>query len=117
MALVPKTKRRPSLRLSITASPNFGFKMGFLEICDKAISAIKEKKKTRHIDQCTPIHPIENPAKAGPNTEANCQVVLLQVAAFGYTFFGTIKANQGKYGRPQKCPNDSPDEYEQINGI
>ena len=33
-----------------------------------------------------------NPAKAGPNTEAICQVELLQVAALGYNFLGTIKA-------------------------
>ena len=35
---------------------------------------------------------MENPANAGPNTDANCHVVLLQVAAFGYIFLGTIKA-------------------------
>ena len=43
-------------------------------------------------DQCTPIQLIENPAKAGPKTDAICQVELLQVAAFGYNFLGTISA-------------------------
>ena len=48
--------------------------------------------KTIHKDQWTPIQLIVNPAKAGPKTEAICQVELLQVAAFGYTFLGTISA-------------------------
>ena len=39
--------------------------------------------KTILNDQCTPIQLIENPAKAGPKTEAICHVELLQVAAFG----------------------------------
>ena len=52
------------------------------------------------MELCTPIHAIQNPAKAGPKTMASCQVELLQVAALGYTFFGTIKATNEKMVGP-----------------
>ncbi|NRS90311.1 hypothetical protein HNQ02_003249 [Flavobacterium sp. 7E] len=47
------------------------------------IKANSEHPKTKHIDQCTPIQLIENPATAGPTTEAICHTELLQVAALG----------------------------------
>ena len=46
---------------------------------------------------------IENPAVAGPNTEASCQVVLLQVAAFGYNLLGTSKAIKEKIVGPKNA--------------
>ena len=101
MALLLKTKRNPSFKLSITGSPILGFKMGFLEIRRRKRSATNENPKIKHMDQCTPIQPILNPAKAGPITEATCHVELLQVAAFGYIFFGYDQCNQGKYRRAQ----------------
>ena len=45
---------------------------------------------------------IETPANAGPNIEANCQVELLQVAAFGNNYLGTIKDNNEKIVGPRK---------------
>ena len=61
-----------------------------------------------HIDQCTPIKLIEKPAKAGPRTEAICHVVLLQVAAFGYIFLGTIKAINEKIVGPKNARTKPP---------
>ena len=61
-----------------------------------------------HIDQCTPIQLMENPAKAGPITAANCQVELLQVAAFGYIFLGTIKAINEKMVGPKNARTNPP---------
>ena len=58
--------------------------------------------KTKHKDQCTPIQLIVNPATAGPKIEAICQVELLQVAAFGYAFFGTIRAINEKIVGPKR---------------
>ena len=64
-------------------SPIFGFKIGFVAICVKVSKAKTEHPKTKHIDQCTPNHVIENPATADPTTVAVCQTELLQVAALG----------------------------------
>ena len=81
--LLVYTNFRPSFKLSIIGSPIFGFKIGFLEICVKTNKAKIEQAKIVHIDQCTPIQVIENPATAGPTTAPICQTELLQVAAFG----------------------------------
>src|SRR5690606_3507363 len=83
MALLLNTNRSPSPRLWKTGSPNLGFIMGFLRIWNRKARAKREKKKIRHMDQCTPIQLMEKPARAGPSTTANCQVELLQVAALG----------------------------------
>ena len=100
--LVPNTNFTPSFRLFITGSPILGFKIGFFLILVKIRSAIKEKAKMRHMDQCTPIKFILKPAKAGPRTAAICQTELLQVAALGYTFLGTINAKRENMVGPKK---------------
>ena len=58
--------------------------------------------------QCTPIQLIENPANAGPKTDANCQVELLHVAALGYIFLGTIKAINENMVGPKKDRTNPP---------
>ena len=55
------------------------------------------------MDQCTPIKFMLNPAKAGPSTAAICQTELLQVAALGYTFLGTINANNENMVGPKNA--------------
>ncbi len=60
------------------------------------------KPKTIHKVQCTPIQLIDTPAIAGPKTDAICQVELLQVAAFGYARFGTIRAINENIVGPKK---------------
>ncbi len=72
-------------------SPIFGFKIGFLEICVKVNKAKTEQARIVHIDQCTPIKVIENPATAGPTTDPICQTELLQVAALGYIFWEQLR--------------------------
>ena len=103
-----KTNFTPSFKLCITGSPIFGFKIGFFEIFDSSNKAKIEKAKTKHIDQCTPIKLIENPAIAGPNIDPICQTELLQVEAFGYTFFGTISANKEKTDGPINARTNPP---------
>ena len=51
---------------------------------------------------------MENPANAGPKTIANCHVELLQVAALGYAFFGTIKATNENIVGPMKARINPP---------
>ena len=58
--------------------------------------------------QCTPIQLMENPAKAGPKTDANCHVELLHVAAFGYIFLGTINAINEKMVGPKNDRTNQP---------
>ena len=48
------------------------------------------------------------PPTAGPKIEAICQVELLQVAAFGYTFLGTISAISEKMVGPKKDLRSPP---------
>ncbi len=67
-----------------------------------------EQAKTEHMDQCTPIKVMEKPATAGPATEAICQTELLQVAAFGYTFFGTNSDKKEKIVGPRKARTNPP---------
>ena len=100
-AFVLKTNLTPSLRLCITGSPIFGFKIGFFLILRRMKNDIKTSPKMIHRDQCTPIQLIQKPANAGPNTDAICQVELFQVAAFGYIFLGTIKATNEKMVGPK----------------
>jgi hypothetical protein len=57
----------------------------------------------QNIDQWTPIKVIET-RYGRPATDAICQTELLQVAALGYTFFGTNN-DKKKNGGSQKCPN------------
>ena len=60
------------------------------------------------------------PAKAGPNTEAICQVELLQVAALGYNFLGTIKAiNENIVGpkNERKSPPKKTNAYIAYNTV
>ena len=66
--------------------------MGFFLIKPINTSPTIIVARTIPMELCTPIHAIQNPANAGPSTMASCHVELLQVAALGYTFFGTIKA-------------------------
>ncbi len=61
-----------------------------------------------HMDQCTPIQLMANPAKAGPKTDAICQVELLHVAAFGYIFLGTNKAISENIVGPIKALTNPP---------
>ena len=51
---------------------------------------------------------MEKPATAGPATEAICQTELLQVAALGYTFFGTNSAKKEKIVGPKKALTNPP---------
>ena len=50
----------------------------------------------------TPIQLIKNPPKRAPKTAAVFHVLVLQVAALGYTFLGTIKAISEKIIGPKK---------------
>tara|TARA_B100000242_G_scaffold143660_1_gene102320 strand:+ start:1257 stop:1454 length:198 start_codon:yes stop_codon:yes gene_type:complete len=60
------------------------------------------------MEELTPIHAIEKPAKAGPTTAANCHVELLHEAALGYIFLGTIKATNEKIIGPKKARTKPP---------
>ncbi|MNE02177.1 hypothetical protein D3C80_946460 [compost metagenome] len=51
IVLLWKTNFTPSFKLSMMGSPIFGFSIGFVAICDKAIKAKTENPKTIHIDQ------------------------------------------------------------------
>lgn len=82
--------------------------MGFVAIWDKAIKAKMEHPKTKNMDPWTPIQLIEKPAAAGPKTELICQTELLQVAALGYTFLGTIKAKRENIVGPRKARTKPP---------
>src|SRR5690606_1004918 len=108
IALVLNTNFTPSLRLSIIGSPIFGFKIGFFEMRSKLISAKSAKAMIKHMDQCTPIQLILKPAKAGPRTDATCQVELLHVAALGYSLLGTIKAINENIVGPIKALTNPP---------
>ena len=89
-------------------SPIFGFKTGFLEISNPNKNEITTNTKTMHSDQCTPSQLMVNPATAGPKIEAICHVELFQVAAFGYTFLGTISDTKEKMVGPKKARNNPP---------
>ena len=108
IAFVLKTNFTPSFKLCITGSPILGFNIGFLGILNKIIKDNITNPKIIHNDQCTPIQCIENPAKAGPRTEAICHVELFQVAAFGYTFFGTIRATNENIVGPKNDRKKPP---------
>ena len=83
MAFVLNTNRTPSFKLCTIGSPIFGFKIGLREIPNNNINDKIINPNTMHSDQWTPIQLIVKPAKAGPNTDAICQVELFHVAAFG----------------------------------
>ena len=51
---------------------------------------------------------MSNPPKRAPVTEAPFHVLLLQVAAFGYSCFGTINAISEKIVGPKKALNIPP---------
>ena len=108
IALLLYTKRTPSFKLCSTGSPIFGFKIGFFSMAKTIAKDNNTNPKTIHNDQCTPIQCIQKPAKAGPKTEAICHVELLQVAAFGYTFLGTISAINEKIVGPKNERNKPP---------
>ena len=108
IAFVLKTKDKPAFKLCIIGSPILGFKIGFFLINKVNIKAIAIADNTNPIDELTPIHAIEKPAKAGPTTAASCHVELLHEAALGYIFLGTIKATNEKIMGPKNARTKPP---------
>ena len=86
----------------------FGFKIGLVSIWVKTMSDKSEHTTTKAIDQWIPIQVIEKPANAGPTTAAVCQTELLQVAALGYAFLGTIRDSSEKMVGPRKARTNPP---------